>query len=166
MRFIPAQLRVIVASFVIAGAAVSGQQVHGAGIARPVGATLILREHATGGEVPAGIALASFGSLVVYDIATAGRSARIRNDERPFAPPKSPTVAFYTSFLGTAVPVLAGLALMQTPSEHGGTLIYAGLLAGPSVGHFYAGRPGRGTKTALARGGLTLLALASYFCCT
>ncbi len=60
---------------------------------------------------------------------------------------KSETRAFLCSFLGAAVPIGAGALVASTrdPWEGNGAapaLVIGGCLVGPSLGHFYAGRPG------------------------
>ena len=59
---------------------------------------------------------------------------------------KSGTSAFLWSFLGTAVPVLGGAwdVYRENSSDSvvPGIMVVGGLLFGPSLGHFYAGRPG------------------------
>src|SRR5262245_62116863 len=57
---------------------------------------------------------------------------------------RSPTTAFLLSFLGTAVPVGAGLVLNNNDDGGpGGAIFVMGGLIGPSLGHFYSGCPGR-----------------------
>lgn len=71
---------------------------------------------------------------------------------------KSPTKAFWWSFLGTAIPSAAGAAVP-------GIALAGGVLLGPSLGHFYAGRPGRalaGIGTRLAIGAGIVLLAAPY----
>ena len=61
---------------------------------------------------------------------------------------KSGSSALIRSFLGTVGPVGIGLAMSAGDEEDGATLASAllmsgGVLVGPSLGHFYAERPGR-----------------------
>lgn len=61
---------------------------------------------------------------------------------------KSGTTALLWSLVGTMVPVGAGvlaasLAAEGSNSPTPGLLLLGGLLVGPALGHFYAGRPGR-----------------------
>lgn len=57
---------------------------------------------------------------------------------------KSGSTAFLLSFLGTAVPIgSAVLAASRAQDGSAGALILGGYMLGPSLGHFYAGRPGR-----------------------
>ena len=123
---------------------------------RVAGVPVILWEH---GDpffaVPPALTLA--GS-VVFDIATAPASARSYNTRNP-ATPKSPSTAFMLSLASTGVPVAAGVLVANSSSAGAGViLISGGVVIGPSVGHWYAGRVGRGLATAGARLGLTVLA--------
>jgi hypothetical protein len=75
---------------------------------------------------------------------------------------KSGTTALLWSFLGTAAPAAACLPFVWAPNKGGlGDAAAVGLagalLVGPSLGHFYAGRPGR----AFAGVGLRTLAGAA-----
>lgn len=63
---------------------------------------------------------------------------------------RSPGTAVLLSTLGTVVPVAVGLAVTGQEDRYGrkddttpALLIWSGYLIGPSLGHFYAGRPGR-----------------------
>ena len=60
---------------------------------------------------------------------------------------KSPTTAFLWSFLGTAVPAAVGAwdvyRAESSDSWIPGIMLVGGLAIGPSLGHFYADRPGR-----------------------
>ena len=58
---------------------------------------------------------------------------------------KSGSTAFVLSFLGTAVPVVMGVAGSSATSDDAasGLLVLSAYMVGPSLGHFYAGRPGR-----------------------
>jgi hypothetical protein len=62
--------------------------------------------------------------------------------------PKSPGAAFVLSFISTAGPMAAGAGV---GSAAGAGVFLAGVVVGPSVGHFYAGRVGRGLATAGVR---------------
>lgn len=68
--------------------------------------------------------------------------------------------AFGYSFMGTGVPIATGIALGSREGEHwdaaAGVPILAGWWFGPSLGHFYAGRP----KRALIGIGIRTAALA------
>jgi len=67
--------------------------------------------------------------------------------------PKSPAAALAWSLAGTTAPTAIGVVLVLasggdgSPAQAGGGLIFAGGLVGPSLGHFYAGRSGRGAAT-------------------
>jgi hypothetical protein len=62
---------------------------------------------------------------------------------------KSPGAAFALSFFSTAAPMGVGAAM----NNGGGAGVFlAGVVVGPSVGQFYAGRPVRGLATAALRG--------------
>ena len=72
---------------------------------------------------------------------------------------KSGTTAFLLSFLGTAVPVVAGALALDTESSDSpvaGIMVVGGFVIGPSLGHFYANRSG----PALAGIGIRVVALA------
>ena len=58
---------------------------------------------------------------------------------------KSPKTALLWSLLGTALPVAASAPFVWTPAapDGAGILLVGALVIGPSLGHFYAGRPGR-----------------------
>lgn len=78
---------------------------------------------------------------------------------------KSEGVAFRASLLGTAGPIAAGLVLTATGPTNDATLpafllITGGLAFGPSLGHFYAGRPARAAATAAVRAGVIIGSLA------
>lgn len=65
---------------------------------------------------------------------------------------KSPQTALLLSFFGTAIPVGVGISL---PDEEDAVLTFlTGAVIGPSLGHIYAGRPGR------AMGGIAVRTLA------
>lgn len=73
---------------------------------------------------------------------------------------KSGTTAFAWSFLGTALPIGAALAMSSDDLDDqvvAGFTMVGALVLGPSLGHFYAGRSGR----ALTGIGLRTLALAA-----
>jgi hypothetical protein len=72
---------------------------------------------------------------------------------------KSGATAFAWSFFGTAVPIGMAFAVGSQDDESAaaGFTFLGALLLGPSLGHFYAGRPGR----ALTGIGLRTLALAA-----
>ena len=65
-------------------------------------------------------------------------------------------------FSHNVVPVVVGWAMTArgTGSQTLGVLLLAsGVIVGPCVGHFYAGRPGRGLGTAALRAGLSVAGL-------
>jgi hypothetical protein len=75
-------------------------------------------------------------------------SSRSHEEELPGF--KSGSTAFWWSFLGTAVPcVVSGVAMYAHDPNNSASMVGAevamigGLLIGPSLGHFYAARPGR-----------------------
>ena len=93
-------------------------------------------------------------SLASEVLAQEEKWALIQEENRaPFlAPPEgsspevcSPRTAFWLSFLGSAVPIGGGLILSETSenTSPGDAAVFVGSLVGPSLGHFYAGRPGR-----------------------
>lgn len=123
-------------------------------------------EHATGGEIPAAALSVSFLGLAVYDVMTAPGSARWHNARHPGARPKSPPTAAWLSLGATTLPAVAGVIVSRAQPEVGVPLIYSGMLIGPSVGHWYAGRAARGWTTLGLRAGLSLATAALLFCCT
>lgn len=83
---------------------------------------------------------------------------------------KSPMVALAWSVAGTLLPTAVGLATVTTgenkPTEL--SLLVTGIYVGPSLGHFYANRPGRAARGVLLRTailGLSLLALTQTGVC-
>jgi len=78
-------------------------------------------------------------------------------------PPKSPLVGFALSFVSTAAPMAVGVGL--GPDGGGPAVFLAGVMVGPSVGHFYAGRVVRGLGTIALRGAGVALGVASLAGC-
>ena len=78
-------------------------------------------------------------------------------------PHKSPGAAFALSFGFTVVPMAAGVGAGGNGA--GAALFLGGLVIGPSVGQFYAGRVGRGLGTIALRGLGTAAGIASLFDC-
>jgi hypothetical protein len=124
---------------------------------------LVLGEHATGGEVPLAIAAVSLAGFVVHDIVTAPSSARWHNQQYLNSAPKSGTTAILLSATSTVVPVVLGASM---GSSGGVKLAAAGVAIGPSVGHWYAGRKGRGFRSFGIRSLLLISGLALEACCT
>jgi hypothetical protein len=56
--------------------------------------------------------------------------------------PKDPTTATLTSVGATLLPVVVGAAIVENQDTAGAVLISAGLILGPSAGHWYAGEGG------------------------
>ncbi len=84
--------------------------------------------------------------LIVPSMAEA-ESMFEENFEREQNELKSGSTALLGSFALTAVPVFIGLTSSSGGSEDFGlSLAFAGLILGPSTGHFYANQPGRGLK--------------------
>jgi len=79
--------------------------------------------------------------------------------------PKSPTRAVLYPSLTTGIPVIVGGTLVgQGSAGVGSVFIFGGLVAGPSVGHFYAAHGGRAWKGIAWRVGfstISMLGLAS-----
>jgi hypothetical protein len=116
----------------------------------------VLAEHGTE-TLPIPFAVSVLG-LAAFDIATAASSARSHNEgtEEGY---RSPRTAFSLSLASTAVPVALGaVAGMSRSEEAGALLIASGMILGPSMGHWYAGKVGRGALTAALRAGLGLIA--------
>jgi hypothetical protein len=67
---------------------------------------------------------------------------------------RSPGRAFLYSFFGTAIPVGVGggTALGNNELSAGALVAIGGAVVGPSLGHFYAQRPGRAIRGIVARG--------------
>ncbi len=81
---------------------------------------------------------------------------------------KSEGVAFRASLLGTVGPIAVGLALAAPGPTNDAAIpsilfITGGVALGPSLGHFYAGRPGRATATAVLRTGVMAASLIIAF---
>ena len=129
--------------------------------APPIGGVpIVLAEH---GESSLFIPLgASVVGLAVFDIATAAASADAVNARREDGF-RSPGTAFAVSAAATVVPLVVGFA---GATEFPDLLIVGGIVVGPSVGHIYAGRAGRGLLTAALRAGLGVLALTTLFAST
>ena len=133
----------------------------------PDGPVPILREHAAGGELPFLAAGASFLGSAVIDVLAAPGSARWYNErDRDDTRWKSPRTAFSLSLVSTAIPVVLGAATIAQEDVISAGLIYGGLLVGPSVGHWYAGRSRRALVGIGLRAGLTIVAGALAQCCT
>jgi hypothetical protein len=76
---------------------------------------------------------------------------------------KSPKTAFLLSLGLTVAPMSLGYLLAASDSENkvwGGVLLSFGEIVGPSTGHFYAHKIGRGSASALLRLGVSMLAVA------
>ena len=78
-------------------------------------------------------------------------------------PHKSPGMGLALSFFSTAAPMAAGAAMSDNAA--GATLFLSGVVVGPSVGHFYAGRGWRGVGTAALRAAGMGLFIASFAGC-
>jgi len=94
--------------------------------------------------------------------------SKARPSVRPAQPSesrKAPNAALFLSLGSTVVPISLGAALAATDGASGetaGSLIAGGILVGPSVGHWYAGRTGRGFATLGVRLALGALGLALW----
>ncbi len=79
---------------------------------------------------------------------------------------KDPVKAQYLSVLNTLVPSCAGIGLAlhagdwNTQSYYGVSLMAYGLVAGPSIGHFYSSNHAAAWKGIIFRGGAALLLTA------
>lgn len=131
-------------------------QVRGSdGSAPPTGGIpIVLAEHGESLFMPLGVSVVG---LAVFDIVTAPQSARAVNARRENGF-KSPATAAAASVAATVVPLVVGFT---GATEFPELLIVGGIVLGPSVGHIYAGRPGRGLLTAALRAGLGMLALTT-----
>jgi hypothetical protein len=82
-------------------------------------------------------------------------------------PGKRTGSAYAWALGGTALPIIAGMYLIQTrAAAPGGLLMASGILVGPSLGQFYAGSLGPGLGATLLRttGGILMIAgLAEAF---
>lgn len=143
----------------------TAQSVRGVPSGSPGGPPLVSREHATGGEVPVLMGVASLSALVIYDIASAPGSARWHNERYPGRPAKSPRTARIVSLGATIIPVTAAYAVSD---DAGATsvLVATGLLFGPAAGHWYAGRYGRALGTTALRAAISILTVVGAACCT
>lgn len=74
---------------------------------------------------------------------------------------RSPATAFVLSAAATGIPMLAA----STGTDAGWQLFLGGIIIGPSVGHMYAGRVGRGVGTIVLRGAVTAVGLYSIVGC-
>ena len=82
------------------------------------------------------------GSAVLGDSAAAAPGTA---PEEPVPGLKSGTTALLLSFLGTAVPAAIGASQVWESQDNGDwdvVMLVGALVLGPSMGHFYAGRPG------------------------
>lgn len=122
------------------------------------------------------VAAVGLASTIVYDWISAPKSAQRYNEQRqPFGPwpgkpfkPKSGKRALMLSVGATLIPVgLGTIAAIGNRESLAAGLISSGLLIGPSVGHFYVGRAGRGLTTIGIRFALgTVGAVSSrQWCC-
>ena len=119
------------------------------------GVPIVLAEHGESSLfIPLGVSVVG---LAVFDIATAAASADAVNARRENGF-RSPGTAFAVSLAATVVPLVVGFT---GATEFPDLLIVGGIVVGPSVGHIYAGRPGRGLLTAALRAGLGMLALTT-----
>lgn len=118
------------------------------------------------------------GALLMLSLLTSPPAVGQTTAERG---PKSETAALVWSLAGTLVPAAAGGVILAFGSRSEGSegseavpilLLIAGPLIGPSLGHMYAGRTGRGLATiglraALSAGGLlAALAICPIECST
>jgi hypothetical protein len=78
---------------------------------------------------------------------------------------KSPSTGFALSLVSTVAPMAVGVAAGNGAGPINPILTLAGLVVGPSVGHFYAGQVGRGLSTAVLRGIGTAVGIASIAGC-
>lgn len=90
-----------------------------------------------------------------------GRTTRAPRDRPPARARKSPGGALVLSLASTGVPMAVGAAA----GGGGGWVFLAGVVVGPSVGHFYAGQVGRGVGTAALRVLGTAVGIASLVGC-
>jgi hypothetical protein len=70
---------------------------------------------------------------------------------------KSPSTAFLLSLGATAVPIIM---LRNDQGSSAGLFVFA-VLAGPALGHFYAGQPGRAVAGVAIRAGILVLTAAA-----
>jgi hypothetical protein len=81
--------------------------------------------------------------LTILTVATGG-PALAEESAQESSGGRSKTLAVLGSAIGTAVPVAIGVhTFSKTSGDQGASLILAGYMFGPSVGHFYANRPNR-----------------------
>lgn len=89
--------------------------------------------------------------------------ARSRVTQDSIRSHKSPGTGFALSFFSTVVPMAAGVGLGGNAG--GATVFIAGVVVGPSVGHFYAAQGWRGVGTAALRAAGTGAFIASIAGC-
>lgn len=79
---------------------------------------------------------------------------------------KSEGLALAASVAGTVAPVAVGALLIAGTGDPlpGAIPLVAGLVVGPSLGHFYAGNPGHGVTTMALRYAVALVTLVAADC--
>ena len=130
---------------------------------------LVLADHTAPGG-PLLVFSLSASPLIAYDFATLPASIRWYEERFPDGPDKSVRTARTVSAIATAGPILAGVALVYThagaaePTLHqaGFILFSTGLVLGPSAGHFYAYRYGRGLHSAALRAALIAIGTLTW----
>jgi hypothetical protein len=123
------------------------------------GVPLVLGEH--GSEVAPIPPTVGILGLIVFDIASAAHSANRHNLLNPDNP-VSPKIAVRQSLFWTVVPLAVAVGMGNTTDAAIAPAILLGTAAvviGPSMGHFYSDRTGRGLLTAGLRLGLGTIAM-------
>lgn len=103
----------------------------------------------------------SYGLSVSVPFGPRRRAARVVRTQSPPAR-KSPTGALLLSLGATVAPMAAGFAAQH---DAGAWVFLSGVVVGPSVGHLYAGRAGRGFATIALRGVGAAVGITSIIPC-
>jgi hypothetical protein len=94
--------------------------------------------------------------LLAVTLLAAGPAPARGQDSVPTFQPRSEVAPIAVSVLATVVPTALGVTLANAGSGAGGWLVFYGIFFGPSTGHFYAGKAGRGLASAGLRLAMTL----------
>jgi hypothetical protein len=153
---------IVVSSFAVAGLAVFDIATAPASVRRYNERPVAVAPYLNGRDRSYGVSVSMAFGRSPRAVTLPARVPVARDSVRPR---KSPGTGFALSFLSTAVPMAAGVGLERAGTGPAAVVFLSGVVVGPSVGHFYAGRVGRGLGTAMLRGAGTGLFIASIAGC-